>query len=109
MTTISPGSNYLTLINVFKVDPENQRKVVELLTLATTESVRSIPGFISSSLHRSLDGTKVTMYAQWRSLDDYQRMRANPTASPYLDQVIEMATFEPGIYEVVESFLPATK
>ena len=108
MTTISPASNFLTLINIFKVDPENQRKLLELLTMATRESVRKVPGFISASLHRSLDGTKVTMYAQWQSLEDYQRMRANPVASPYLDQALEMATFEPGMYEVVESFLPAS-
>ena len=106
MTTISPDNNYLTLINIFKVDPDNQLKLVELLTMATRESVSKVPGFISSSLHRSLDGTKVTMYAQWRSMEDYQRMRANPGASPYLDQALEMATFEPGMYEVVESFLP---
>ncbi len=107
MTTISTDSNFLTLINIFKVDPKNQQKLIELLTLATKESVSSIPGFISSSLHRSLDGTKVTMYAQWRSMDDYQKMRSNPTASPYLDQALEIATFEPGMYEVVESFLPS--
>ena len=76
--------------------------------MATRESVRKVPGFISASLHRSLDGTKVTMYAQWQSLEDYQRMRANPVASPYLDQALEMATFEPGMYEVVESCLPAS-
>jgi len=106
MTTISSGNNFVTLINVFKVDPENQRKLIELLTVATGEGVTKVPGFISCSLHRSLDGTKVTMYAQWRSLEDYQRMRANPVASPYLDQALEMATFEPGMYEVVENFLP---
>lgn len=103
MTTISKDNNYLTLINVFKVAPENQQKLVELLIHAT-ESVKNISGFISSSLHRSMDGTRVTMYAQWRSQDDYNRMRANPSASPFLDQALQMATFEPGMYEVVETF-----
>jgi quinol monooxygenase YgiN len=103
MTTISKDNNYLTLINVFKVDPENQQKLVDLLIKAT-ENVKKVPGFISSSLHRSVDGTKVTMYAQWRSMYDYNHMRSNPTASPFLDQALEMATFEPGMYEVVETF-----
>jgi hypothetical protein len=31
--------------------------------------VRHAAGFISARLHRSLDGTKVTMYAQWRSVE----------------------------------------
>jgi quinol monooxygenase YgiN len=109
MTIISKQNNYLTLINVFTVEPANQQKLVDLLTLATKSSVQNITGFISSSLHRSLDGTKVTMYAQWRSMEDYQNMRNNATASPYLQQALEFAKFEPGMYEVVETFLPGNK
>ena len=104
--TISAGSNYLTLINIFTVEPENQQKLIDLLTLATAGSVQSIPGFISSALHRSMDGTRVTMYAQWRSMEDYSRMRSNPAAAPYLDQALEIARFEPGMYEVVATFAP---
>ena len=106
MTTISKHNKFLTLINVFTVEPSNQQQLVELLTLATESSVRNIPGFISSSLHRSIDGTKVTMYAQWRSIEDYQRMRENPVASPYLQQALAIAKFDPGMYEVVETFTP---
>ncbi len=106
MTTISKHNKFLTLINVFTVEPSNQQQLVELLTLATESSVRNIPGFISSSLHRSIDGTKVTMYSQWRSIEDYQRMRENPMASPYLQQALAIAKFDPGMYEVVETFTP---
>ena len=105
MTTISKDDKFLTLINIFTVEPANQQQLVELLTLATESSVRQIEGFVSSSLHRSIDGTKVTMYAQWRSREDYQRMRNNPGASPYLEQALKIATFEPGMYEVVETFV----
>jgi quinol monooxygenase YgiN len=62
------------LINVFTVDPERQLELIELLTRATEDSVRHARGFMSAWLHRSLDGTKVTMYAQWRT-EDYQAMR----------------------------------
>jgi quinol monooxygenase YgiN len=104
MTNIAVENNYLTLINVFTVKPENQQELVDLLILATEESVTKITGFISSSLHKSLDGTKVTMYAQWKSAEDYQNMRNNPSASPYLEQALKIATFEPGMYEVVKTF-----
>lgn len=107
MTTISKETNFLTLINVFTVNPANQQRLVDLLTLATENSVRKVTGFISSSLHKSIDGTKVTMYAQWKSTEDYQNMRNNPTASPYLEEALEIAKFEPGMYEVVETFLPS--
>ena len=98
----------VVLINVFTVDPARQSQLVELLTHATESSVRHVPGFISATLHRSLDGTKVTMYGVWQSNDAYQAMRRDPAPLPYLQQALEIATFEPGMYEVVEMFLPGT-
>jgi|SRR5215472_3897800 len=106
MTTISKNLNLLTLINVFKVEPSNQQRLLDLLAKVTDTSVRHARGFVSSSLHRSLDGTRVTMYAQWRSMEDYEAMRRDPTAAPYLKEALSFATFEPGAYEVVETFLP---
>jgi quinol monooxygenase YgiN len=104
MTTISLSPKLVTLINVFTVEPAHQQQLLELLARATETAVRHAPGFISSSLHRGLDGTKVTMYAQWRSVEDYQAMRENPAPLPYLQQALAIARFEPGMYEVVEIF-----
>ena len=100
------SDNTVTLINVFTVEPERQQQLIDLLTRATEESVRTAAGFISARLHRSLDGTKVTMYAQWRSNEDYQAMRKDPAPLPYLTQALAIAKFEPGIYVVVQSFSP---
>jgi hypothetical protein len=47
------------------------------------------------------------MYAQWRSNEDYQAMRKDPAPLPYLTQALEISTFEPGMYEVVQSFFPS--
>jgi quinol monooxygenase YgiN len=106
MTTISANSPVITLINVFTVEPANQQRLIELLTEATNVSVRQAPGFVSASLHRGTDGTKVTMYAQWRSLDEYQAMRQDPVPLPFLQEALKIAKFEPGIYEVVRTFVP---
>jgi quinol monooxygenase YgiN len=105
----SVDNHPVTLINVFTVEPANQQRLIDLLTDATERSVRYAPGFISARLHRSLDGTKVTMYAQWRSIADYEAMRADPAPLPYLQQALVIATFEPGMYEVVMTFAPATR
>jgi quinol monooxygenase YgiN len=104
MTALHIQDNQFTLINVFKVDPSDQQRLVDLLTLATEQTIIGIPGFIASILHRSMDGTKVTMYAQWKSLAHYQEMRKNPQASPYLEETLKIASFEPGMYEVVRFF-----
>jgi quinol monooxygenase YgiN len=106
MTGISVQNGVITLINVFTVDPVSQRRLIELLTEATEVSVRRAPGFVSASLHRSKDGTKVTMYAQWQSIDHYQAMRQDPVALPFLEEALKIAKFEPGIYEVVQTFTP---
>ena len=64
------------------------------------------PGFISATLHRSIDGTKVTMYALWRNMEDYQSMRQDPGRLPFLQEALTFATFEPGMYEVARTFKP---
>jgi quinol monooxygenase YgiN len=103
---ISKGNRPMTVINVFTVAPDRQARLLDLLTRATESSVRHVPGFVAAALHRSLDGTKVTMYAQWRSPEDYERMRSRPDTSPFLAEAMTIATFEPGFYEVVEVFSP---
>ncbi|MFE5322219.1 antibiotic biosynthesis monooxygenase family protein [Paenibacillus sp. NPDC056579] len=104
MTQIAMNSDVLTFINVFTVAPENQQRLVELLTSATDVSVKYAPGFISCSLHKSIDGTKVTMYAQWRSMEDYQAMRDDPKPLPYFQEALKIASFEPGMYKVVQTY-----
>jgi len=106
MTKISAKSGVITVINVFIVEPANQQRLIELLTEATEVSVCRAPGFVSASLHRSTDGTKVTMYAQWQSIDHYQAMRQDPVPLPFLQEALTIAKFEPGICEVVRTFAP---
>jgi quinol monooxygenase YgiN len=106
MTQTTEKNSVVTLINVFTVEPANQQRLVDLLTRATDGSVNRAPGFMSATLHRSIDGTKVTMYAQWRSAEDYQAMRRNPGPLPFLEEALTFAKFEPGIYEIVRTFRP---
>jgi quinol monooxygenase YgiN len=106
MTTPPLQNEPVTLINVFTVDPLNQERLIELLTRATETSVRHAPGFISANLHRSIDGTKVTMVAQWRSAEDYQAMRSDPAPLPFLQEALTIAKFDPGMYQVVRTFAP---
>jgi len=103
MATISKQDKLVTFINVFTVEAARQQELVDLLARAT-EIVRHAPGFISANLHRSIDGTKVAMYAQWRNVEDYEAMRANPAPLPYLEQALGFAKFEPAMYEVVETY-----
>jgi len=112
MTTIAENTGHVTLINVFTVEPSNQQNLVDILTRVTDTSVRDVPGFISAALHRSVDGTKVTMYSQWKSAEHYLQYRStlsDPAAAPYVQQILAMATFDPGMYEVVKVFAGPSK
>jgi quinol monooxygenase YgiN len=103
MVTIRKGRDVLTLVNVFTVKPENQQKLVDMLVEATDKTMKKLPGFISASIHRSLDGTKVVNYAQWRSKTDFDAMRQNPAAQPHMAAVAAIATFDPIVCEVADS------
>lgn len=96
----------IAVINVFTVEPANQKRLLDLLARATDGHVCRAPGFLSSTLHRSLDGSRVTMYAQWRSAEDYEVMRRDPGPLTFFREALTFATFDPGVYEIVQSFSP---
>ena len=104
MPTISKNAAGLTLINTFKVAPEKQQALIDLLDRATEIVMRKQPGFISANIHRSLDGTKVANYAQWRSKADFEAMQTNPEAGIHMKEAAALAEgFEP-IYMRFQAF-----
>ena len=107
MNIFAKAGAMITMINVFTVEPANQKRLLDLLARATNGHVCRAPGFLSSTLHRSLDGSKVTMYAQWRSIEDYEVMRRDPGPLALFREALTFATFDPGVYEIVQSFFPA--
>jgi len=102
MTTIEQGNRLLTLVNVFTVEPEKQDQLVGALIEATRKTMRHLPGFVSANIHRSLDGTKVVNYAQWKDAAAFEAMRKNPDAIPHMQAAAALAQFEPILCEVAD-------
>ncbi len=101
MVTISKDDDLVTLINVFTVAPEDQQRLVDVLVDATQAVMRKQPGFISANIHRSLDGSRVTNYAQWRSREAFEAMFGTPQAIEHMREAERIAEkFEPHLYEV---------
>jgi antibiotic biosynthesis monooxygenase (ABM) superfamily enzyme len=101
VTRISQRDDVVTLINVFTVAPEDQQRLLDLLVEATESVMNKLPGFVSANLHRSLDGTKVANYAQWRNREDFEAMLEDPEAAMHMREAAEIAEkFEPHLYEV---------
>lgn len=100
MTTISTEQDVVTLVNVFTVKPEDQQLLVDVLAEAAS-TMKRIHGYVSSNLHKSLDGTKVVNYVQWRRREDFEAMLENPEAAPHMREAARIAEkYEPDLYEV---------
>lgn len=91
----------LALINVFTCAPERQAELLGLLQAMTEEVTRHLPGFISASFHRSLDGRSVANYARWESEADWRSMVRQSAVQARMDPIIAIATFQPKLYELV--------
>jgi quinol monooxygenase YgiN len=93
-TTIGVDSAVTTLVNVFKVDPDNQRKLLALLQEGSETMISKMPGWISTNLLESKDGRQVIIYSQWRDAKDIDAFRQDPRVKPYLQRIGELAKFE---------------
>jgi antibiotic biosynthesis monooxygenase (ABM) superfamily enzyme len=102
MATIATDQDVVTLVNVFTVSPERQRELADLLVEATRRTMNRLPGYVSANIHRSLDGTKVVNYAQWRRVEDFEAMLRDPTTQEHLRSAKQLAaSVKPHLYEVV--------
>ena len=101
MVTISNDNDVVTLINVFTVRPEHQQRLLGVLVNTTQTVMRNQPGYVSASIHKSLDGTRVTNYVQWRSREAFEAMFSSPQAIEHMQEAEMIAEkFEPHLYEV---------
>jgi hypothetical protein len=101
MVSISKDNDVVTLINIFTVDPEDQQRLVDVLVEATQTVMRKREGFVSANIHRSLDGTRVTNYAQWRTRGAFEAMLGDREAAEHMGEAARIAeSFEPHLYEV---------
>ena len=101
-TQIMAAAPYVTLINIFTVEPENQDRLVGLLLQATDTVMKKIPGFVSANIHKSLDGVRVANYAQWRSREDFEAMLKNPQAQQHMAPIGKIATNDAHLYQVID-------
>jgi heme-degrading monooxygenase HmoA len=100
LTYISTSADLITLVNVFTVEPANQERLARLLQEATEHAIKHLLGFISANIHKSLDGTRVVNYAQWRTEEDFEAMFRNPEASKHIQEAYKIAQVDPHLYKV---------
>ena len=93
---------YIIHFAEFKMQPENQPRMVELAKEHVKPAMKQ-PGLISATFHRSLDGTRVINYGHWENQEAIEELVKKPGFSkekPYWDGV---ADNEYHLYEVVHT------
>jgi heme-degrading monooxygenase HmoA len=91
---------YIVHFAEFQMKPENQPRMVELAKEHLAPAME-LAGLISATFHRSLDGTRVINYGQWRDQETIEALRKKPgfgSEKPYWDG---LANNEYHLYTVV--------
>jgi heme-degrading monooxygenase HmoA len=86
------------------IEPEHGKQV-EALSLMTERArfMARQPGFISISLHRSVDGKRIVNYIQWQSRDLLQSAHQSPEFRKEWGQFDQLTDdIDPHLYEVVQ-------
>ncbi|HEV7418881.1 MAG TPA: antibiotic biosynthesis monooxygenase [Mycobacterium sp.] len=99
MPTIKANTQIVTQINVFTVPNGGQQALIDFLIEAATFA-STTPGWISASIHRSIDGTRVVNYAQSESPEAAQRIIERLRKEGWLDRNKSLGKADPGLYEV---------
>ena len=98
---IATGDTVLTLINTFTCADERQDALVAALAKSSEEVFRHLDGFISASIHASLDRTRVVNYVQWRTVQDFDAAELHPDVRKHLEEIMVIAeTADPRLFHV---------
>ena len=98
MTADATADSPVVLINIFKCDARRQEDLIEHLT-ALAQVQRALPGFVSATLHRGVNGRVVANHAVWGSATDWKVMTRHPQVVAAMEPIMAIATFEPHLYE----------
>lgn len=100
MRIIQANTDTITQINVFTLhDREHQQALIDYLANAARVA-RDVDGWLSASLHRSLDGTRVVNYAQSADRDAARRVFEHLQGRGLIEGNKRYGEAHPGLYEV---------
>ena len=100
MPQIQANIQYVTQITVVESEPGKQAEALSLMTDRARFMARQ-PGFISVSLHRSLDGKRIINYIQWQNRELLRSAHQSPEFRKEWGQFDQLTDeIDPHLYEV---------
>jgi heme-degrading monooxygenase HmoA len=100
MAQIRAENQPVTQITIVEPEPGKQEEALSVMAERARFMARQ-PGFVSISLHRSLDGRRIVNYIQWESRELLQKAHRSPEFRKewgHFDEVTE--GIDPHLYEV---------
>jgi predicted ribosomally synthesized peptide with nif11-like leader len=99
--TIDKNDGSTVVMVVFSVDPSQQQQLLDNIMAYGGADVSHQPGFISSTLHKSIDGRRIVNYTQWRSREDYETF-ARKSLTSKAPKIFQTIPPDIHIYEIVQ-------
>ena len=102
MPEIRTENQPVTQITIVEPEPGKQEEALKLMQDRARFMARQ-PGFVSISLHRSLDGRRIVNYIQWESRELLQRAHHSPEFRKEWRHFDEMTEdIDPHLFEVAQ-------
>jgi quinol monooxygenase YgiN len=101
MPTLSIDNELVAAIALFSTNLENQQPLINILE-ESFATLKQQPGFVSLSIHKSLDGLRVAIYDQWESQDDFE-MFFNSAAGKELIEQVSAYPVQSHLFEIIAS------
>ncbi|MBP1849660.1 putative quinol monooxygenase [Rhizobium halophytocola] len=83
----------ITLVNLLKVEPENQERLIALLQRNIDGVICTLDGWRTSRLIAAQDGASVVIYSEWETAEAVDAMRRDPRMMAYFPKIRELAEF----------------
>ena len=100
MPTIHKDLQPVTQITFVESEPDKQAEALSLM-VERADFMSRQPGFISISLHRSLDGRRIVNYIQWKNHDSLRLARQSPQFRKEWNRFDRLTgEIDPHLYEV---------
>ena len=100
MPEIRTGNQPVTQITVVEPEPGKENEAFALMSDRARFMARQ-PGFVSISLHKSLDGRRIVNYVQWQSREQLQSAHKSPDFRKEWERFDRLADdIDPHLYEV---------
>ena len=102
MPQIRSDNQPITQITIVDTEPDEQAQALALMA-DRARFMAGQPGFVSISLHRSLDGRRIVNYVQWSSREELQAAHKSPQFRKEWQRFDRLTEgIDPHLYEVCQ-------